>query len=551
MKDNILFSVEISKVIHQLQIERGTTALYVSSGGDPFVKPRILAVYRETDSAITALSKWIPIYEHDTFETRERFHEQVKEFRLDLNPRNATLRQVIDFYTSKNAVFIRMIGRSINMKKRFQFWTELTAYQMLIFSKEQAGIERALGSTYFARGQFPLEDLLWYIEKNELGEHFLDQCMKYSAFAKSLVDTLYTDTALATDLEIMKETIIKNSLSAPSVVSGTIWFDNMTEFINILEIVQDKMAEKVVQHANDENSDLEGQMTLSAVELAVALVIVPIVVILVRNIIKRIHKFSSELKEKTSELEEERKRTEELLYQLLPKTVARKLMQEGNALPEAFHSVTIMFSDVVGFTSISSHSTPMQVISMLNKLYLTIDGQLENFDVYKVETIGDGYMVASGLPNRNGERHVEEIAKLSLDLLKTVGEMEIPHLKQEKMRVRIGFNTGPCVAGVVGVRMPRYCVFGDTVNTASRMESTGLPLRVQVTESSAFMLRKRDGYILTERGNVDVKGKGQMRTFWLDGYVVSKPVTPDSLRENGVPDSSVIIEVCQQEVTKY
>jgi hypothetical protein len=149
VKYNIMFSVEIGSVIHQIQIERGTTALYVSSNADPFIKPRLLALYMKTDKAIAALSKWIPV---DGSDTRKAFQEDINIFRAEVKAKNLTLREVINFYTEKNAAFIRMIGKSINMEKAFKFWTDLTAYQMLIFSKEQAGIERALGSTYFARG---------------------------------------------------------------------------------------------------------------------------------------------------------------------------------------------------------------------------------------------------------------------------------------------------------------------------------------------------------------------------------------------------------------
>ncbi|XP_060556655.1 receptor-type guanylate cyclase gcy-15-like [Ruditapes philippinarum] len=155
-------------------------------------------------------------------------------------------------------------------------------------------------------------------------------------------------------------------------------------------------------------------------------------------------------------------------------------------------------------------------------------------------------MVASGIPCRNGEKHVEEIAKLSLDLLKCVGEMEIPHLSSKKLQLRIGFNTGPCVAGVVGVRMPRYCVFGDTVNTASRMESTGLPLHIQMTEASAILLQKRVGFIVTERGNVEVKGKGLMRTYWLEGYerTIASPTQHEE--KTSIPLEHTSIEVMQR-----
>lgn len=113
------------------------------------------------------------------------------------------------------------------------------------------------------------------------------------------------------------------------------------------------------------------------------------------------------------------------------------------------------------------------MVNLLNDLYTCFDSILENFDVYKVETIGDAYMVVSGVPVRNGEKHGPEIARMSLALLNAVGSFRIRHRPGEQLKLRIGIHTGPCAAGVVGLKMPRYCLFGDTVNTASRMESTG------------------------------------------------------------------------------
>ncbi|RVE64529.1 hypothetical protein OJAV_G00126890 [Oryzias javanicus] len=243
---------------------------------------------------------------------------------------------------------------------------------------------------------------------------------------------------------------------------------------------------------------------------------------IIDSMLRMLEQYSSNLedliRERTEELEVEKQRTEKLLSEMLPPSVAEALKTGATVEPEYFDQVTIYFSDIVGFTTISSLSDPIEVVDLLNDLYSLFDAVLSNHDVYKVETIGDAYMVASGLPKRNGNKHAAEIANMSLNILSSVGSFHMRHMPDVPVRIRIGIHSGPCVAGVVGLTMPRYCLFGDTVNTASRMESTGLPYRIHVNLSTVKILRSlNDGYKIDVRGKTELKGKGIEETYWLVG----------------------------------
>ncbi|XP_061525053.1 retinal guanylyl cyclase 2 isoform X3 [Phycodurus eques] len=256
---------------------------------------------------------------------------------------------------------------------------------------------------------------------------------------------------------------------------------------------------------------------------------------IIDSMLRMLEQYSSNLeeliRERTEELEIEKQKTEKLLTQMLPPSVAEALKVGGTVVPEYFDSVSLYFSDIVGFTTISAASEPIEVVDLLNSLYTLFDAIIGNHDVYKVETIGDAYMVASGVPVPNGKRHVAEIANMSLDILSAVGTFKMRHMPDVPVRIRIGLHTGPCVTGVVGLTMPRYCLFGDTVTTASRMESSGLPYRIHVHQNTVKVLRELNlGYKLELRGRMEVKGKGTEETYWLvgrDGFTKPLPVPPE------------------------
>ncbi|XP_007563225.1 retinal guanylyl cyclase 1 [Poecilia formosa] len=243
---------------------------------------------------------------------------------------------------------------------------------------------------------------------------------------------------------------------------------------------------------------------------------------IIDSMLRMLEQYSSNLedliRERTEELELERQKTDQLVAQMLPKSVAQALKLGKPVEPEHFSVVTLYFSDIVGFTTISALSEPIEVVDLLNDLYTLFDAIIPLHDVYKVETIGDAYMVASGVPTRNGNRHAAEMANMSLDILSLIGSFKARHMPDLKLRIRVGLHSGPVVAGVVGLTMPRYCLFGDTVNTTSRMESTSLPYRIHVNQTTVDLLNNLNmGYKIQVRGLTELKGKGIETTYWLVG----------------------------------
>ncbi|XP_061564090.1 guanylate cyclase 2G [Cololabis saira] len=237
------------------------------------------------------------------------------------------------------------------------------------------------------------------------------------------------------------------------------------------------------------------------------------------NMVDKLEKYANHLEEvveeRTTQLTVEKARADKLLSSMLPRYIADQLMAGKSVEPQSYEMVTIFFSDIVGFTAMCSVSSAMEVVTFLNDLYSLFDDIIKLYDVYKVETIGDAYMVASGLPISNGDQHALEISMMALHFLRGIKVFQIPHMPTKSLGLRIGVHSGPVVAGVVGTTMPRYCLFGDTVNTASRMESNSLPLKIHISQPTAEILVQAGSFEMEERGEIEMKGKGIQKTYWL------------------------------------
>jgi class 3 adenylate cyclase len=221
-------------------------------------------------------------------------------------------------------------------------------------------------------------------------------------------------------------------------------------------------------------------------------------------------------------LEAERARSEGLLRNMLPESIAERLKQRQEVIADASPQVTVLFTDIVDFTSHAERSPPEATVALLNELFSQFDALTESRGLEKIKTIGDAYMVAGGLPNPRPD-HARAVAELALEMLDLAARRS--HPDGEPVRLRIGIDTGPVVAGVIGRRRFSYDLWGDTVNTASRMETTGIPGCIQITERTRELLGDR--YVLRERGKIQVKGKGKMLTYFLSGRTREHDYTPD------------------------
>jgi adenylate cyclase len=211
-------------------------------------------------------------------------------------------------------------------------------------------------------------------------------------------------------------------------------------------------------------------------------------------------------------LRAEQERSEALLTNVLPSAIAERLKAGSGSIADHVESATIVFADVVDFTPLSQRLTPAEVVGTLDELFSRFDTLVERHGLEKIKTIGDAYMAAAGVPDPCAD-HAHRAALLALDMRDSVAGSATAG--SDGLELRIGINTGPVTAGVIGTKRFLYDLWGDAVNTASRMESNGTPGEIQITRATYELLK--DDFVCEPRGTIAVKGKGEMQTWYLVG----------------------------------
>ena len=231
-----------------------------------------------------------------------------------------------------------------------------------------------------------------------------------------------------------------------------------------------------------------------------------------RTSIIKLQDANQALHERQVGLEQEKQKSEELLLNVLPAVIAKRLKEGETTIADEFPEVSVMFVDLVGFTELTEVLGPHELVKLLNEIFALFDNRLEGYGLEKIKTIGDCYMVVSGLPEPVAD-HAHRIAEFALDIREGFDRYIAAH--DLDISIRIGIHSGTAIAGIVGTKKFAYDLWGDVVNVASRMETTGLPGKIHVSET--HMIRLKDTYEFEPHGDIEVKGKGTMKTYFLTG----------------------------------
>ncbi|XP_055615471.1 uncharacterized protein LOC129761747 [Toxorhynchites rutilus septentrionalis] len=520
IEGQVTMATDLGKVVTRLQQERSDVAFFIYTNGST-LRGNLTRGFLETDRALENMSSWpdlmiaTPNDGKVTWLNMSEFREELVDFRENICSENSTVRDVLHWYTTVNGALLEHLTNQIKDANKSGVWRFLLSFKNMLKSIESLDISSVYGINYYGRGFLRPDHYVTYIQHDIVGKELLNGSLNYIPKLKMMYKNLTRGMRNYGKIKLWSATIRLNAQIPANITTARAYYEAMASYIDELRKLQYKIRWIIREEVRKVLQKADRMETFGIAILVVVLIVSPIIIVLVRNAAATIQMYAVNLAHKAIELKREKRKSDSLLFQMLPPHVATQLKQARNVPARYYPEVTVFFSDIVGFTEISAECTPMEVVAFLNDIYEMFDRRIESYDVYKIETIGDSYMVASGLPVPNGNKHVSEIATMALDLLDASCCFSIPHKANEPVQIRVGIHTGSVVAGIVGTKMPRYCLFGDTVNTASRMESTGEALKIHITAEMNNALMKIGGFKTEHRGLIDVKGKGLMDTYWL------------------------------------
>ena len=450
--NSVLKSDETANLISSLQQERSASLMQIyltnsskfTTGSVDELDLDYLAQRLQTDEALGNISGWRDFPGETMFNSKLRLQIRLDDFRELQDKRNLSSREqneklasdTLDFYTYTTRVLLNDLSNIITATNGSRTWRYLVTYKNILRAVESLGIEISYGIIFIGNGELSPDDFANYVESHTLTEEYMLQSQAYLSTFKSKISDIQ-NTERYTQY-ISRYNVL---ISPDKVVTGDLGQEIFNYFLNSFEIIT--MLREAVDSARksmnnlivDEGRSVDSEYVFGTTIICALCVMSPAIVILIRNAVNALQIFSESFKSKALQLKKEKNKADNLVYQMLPKSVADNLRQDKNT-SEMFDSATICFTEIDGFNVIARACAPMQLFDLLNTMYKTYDARIDNNDVYKVETINDTYMVASGLPERNGDRHAAEIANLCLELMVITPSIMVLHDPGMRLKIR-------------------------------------------------------------------------------------------------------------------
>ena len=435
VKKQIVHAQEIGDLIHALQLERAKVVFAIQMKTMFLLKTS----FDETDEKSKMLRHWPYCDYKSNVDLLMHFDEHRDEM---LNTSGSTFTEIA-FYGRLNKYFITCLIESTNQISIGHLWRHFVAYKMLLRAKENIGIVLSYGIVYYVNGNLSEENYNILQRNDALAFDHIETFQQYSDSQPS--GNTSTSRTVLEDVEVFRQGYQTNTFSNPSANKGSEFYSVMLKYLEILVEAKSEVMEHILIQNQQRTDQSVSALIIASISFVFVIIMAPVLFCLTYRMTTSIQNYAMEASMKSRQLRLEKQRADDLLYQMMPRSVAQQLKLNKTVNAEYYENVTVYFSDIVGFTTLCASCSPLEVVAFLNKLYHFFDDCLDLYDVYKVETIGDAYMVVSGLPQRNGITHVSEVAVMAVELLLGVRDFQIPHLPDRCLQLRIGIHTGEVI----------------------------------------------------------------------------------------------------------
>ena len=452
---SVLKSDETARLIASLQRERTASLMQIfltntskfTTGSVSELDLDFVRQRTQTDEALENVTGWRDFIGEAMFQSKLRLQIRIDDFRELQDNRNLSSKEQneklaldsLDFYTYTTRVLLDDLSNIIIASNGSRTWRYLVTYKNMLRAIESLGIEISYGIIILGNGgQLSPDDYANYIET-----HFL--CREYMLQSQSFISRMRESISMITESDQYKQYIQKYQ-SLIQLTSKTNDTENRSQeifsyFLNTFDVISMLRRSVILLRLNmndviaEELDSIDREYALAIAIIVLLGITSPVIVMVIKNAVLGLQIFSECLRVKVMELKKEKKRADGLIYQMLPKSVADNLRQNKNT-SEMFDSATVCFTEIDEFKNIARACDPLQLFDLLNTLYKTFDARIDSNDVYKVETINDTYMVASGLPERNGDKHAAEIANLCLELIAITPSIMVMHDPSMRLKIR-------------------------------------------------------------------------------------------------------------------